>query len=105
VRERIQWADGAVHHIRTRSQRYPDAVDIEPAWTGVAVDDPDRIVDEPDPQSAYANSVRLVGYSPSAATVITVVALRDPQGVLHGASAWRTTCKPRRQYWEGRFDD
>lgn len=85
--ERIQWDDGAAHHIRTRSQRYPDAVDIELAWTKEAVNDPDRIVDEPDPQSAHANSVRLVGYSPSAAMVITVVALRDPQGVLHGASA------------------
>lgn len=67
--------------------------------------DRDRIVDEPDPQSAHANSVRLVGYSPSAAMVITVVALRDHQGVLHGASAWRTTGKPRREYWEGRSDD
>jgi len=105
VCERIQWDDGAAHHIRTRSQRYPDAVDIEPAWTREAVNDPDRIVDEPDPQSAHANSVRLVGYSPSAAMMITVVALRDPQGVLHGASAWRTTGKPRRQYWEGRSDD
>lgn len=70
-----------------------------------AVNDPDRIVDEPDPQSVHANSVRLVGYSLSAVMVITVVALRDPQGVLHGASAWRTTGKPRRQYWEGRPDD
>lgn len=82
--KRIQWDDGAAHHIRTRSQRYPEGIDIEPAWTREAVDDPDRIVDEPDPQSAHANSVRLVGYSPS---------------------AWRTTGKPRRQYWEGRSDD
>jgi hypothetical protein len=27
------------------------------------VDDSERIVDEPDPQSAHANSVRVVGYS------------------------------------------
>ncbi|MGH3769271.1 MAG: hypothetical protein ACRDTX_29680, partial [Pseudonocardiaceae bacterium] len=42
------------------------------------------------PQSAHANSVRIVGYSPSAGMLITVVALRDRHGVLHGASAWRT---------------
>lgn len=105
VRERIVWADEAAHHIRTRSQRYPNGVDIEPAWTVEAIDDPERLVDEPDPQSAHANSVRLVGYSHSAAMLITVVALRDSHGVLHGASAWRTTGKPRRQYWEGRSDD
>lgn len=84
---------------------YPDAVDIEPDWTVEAVNDPDRIVDEPDPLSTHADSVRVVGYSLSAAMVITVVALRDPDGVLHGATAWRTTGRPRRQYREGRSDD
>ncbi len=46
--ERIEWDDDAAQHIRTRSQRYPDALDIEPEWTAEAVNDPDRIVDEPD---------------------------------------------------------
>lgn len=91
--------------IRNRSLRYPDAVDIEPAWTVEAVNDPDRIVGEPDPQSAHANSVRVAGYSYSAAMVITVVALRDPHGVLRGATVSRTTGRPRRQYREGRSDD
>ncbi len=74
--------DDAAHHVRTRSQRYPDAIDIEPYWTAQAVNDPDRIVDEPDRHSAHANSVRVVGYSHSAAMLITVVALRDRRGVL-----------------------
>lgn len=105
MHERIERDVDAAHHIRTRSQRYPDAVDIEPEWTVEVVADPDRIVDEPDPLSGHANSVRVVGYSHSAAMVITVVALRDGRGVLHGATAWRTTGKPRRQYWEGGSDD
>lgn len=46
------------------------------------VNDPDRLVDEPDPRSAHANSVRTVGYSPTAQTVITVVALRGHTGPL-----------------------
>ncbi|MGH4019415.1 MAG: hypothetical protein ACRDT0_09310 [Pseudonocardiaceae bacterium] len=103
--EWIEWDDEAAQHIRTRSQRYPDAVDIEPEWTTEAVIDPDRIVDEPDPLSAHANSVRVVGYSHSGALLITVVALRDQHGVLHGATAWPTTGKQRRQYREGRTDD
>lgn len=103
--ERIEWDERAAHHIRTRSLRYPHAVDIEPAWTAEVVSDPERIVDEPDAQSTHVNSVRIVGYSASAAMVVTVVALRDKNGVLHGASAWRTTGRARRQYREGRADD
>jgi hypothetical protein len=105
VSERIEWDEDAAHHIRTRSERYPDAVDIEPDWTAEAVNDPDRIVDEPDPHSAHANSVRVVDYSPSASLVVTVVALRDQHGVLHGATAWRSNSKQRRQYQEGAVDD
>jgi hypothetical protein len=79
-------------------------VDIEVAWTVEAVNDPDRLVDEPDPQSAHADSVRIVGYSVTAQMVITIVALRDRHGVLHGASAWKTRGAPLRQYLEGRSD-
>lgn len=103
--ERVAWDGGKSGHIRTRSARYADAVDIDPAWTVEAVNDPDRLVDEPDPRSAHANGVRIVGYSPTARMVITVVALRDAQGVLRGASAWKTTGAPLRQYLEGRPDD
>jgi hypothetical protein len=69
------------------------------------VTDPDRLVDEPDPRSAHANSVRAVGYSPTAGMLITVVALRDRHGVLRGASAWQTRRAAWRQYTEGRTDD
>src|SRR5664280_3351774 len=48
--ERISWDDAATDHIRTRSARYPAAADIDPAWTVEVVHDPDRLVDEPDPQ-------------------------------------------------------
>ncbi|MPZ67092.1 MAG: hypothetical protein GEU83_16825 [Pseudonocardiaceae bacterium] len=75
--ERIEWDDTAADHIRTRSGRYGGAVDIDPIWTVEVVNDPDRLVDEPDPRSANANSVRIVGYSLTAQIVVTVVALRD----------------------------
>lgn len=105
VAERIEWDSNAADHIRTRSARYGGAADIDPAWTIEVVGDPDRLVDEPDPRSAHANSVRIVGYSPTARTVITVVALRDPRGVLRGASAWKTRGAPLRQYLEDKPDD
>ncbi|MGH3788826.1 MAG: hypothetical protein ACRDRG_20275 [Pseudonocardiaceae bacterium] len=103
--ERIEWVEERAHHIRTRSQRYPGATDIEPEWTVEVVNDPDRTVGEPDTHSAHANSVRVVGYSETAAMVITVVAIRDQQGTLRGASAWPTTGSTRREYWEGRSND
>ena len=103
--EGVKWDNEAARHIRTRSQRYTGSLDIEPEWATEAANDPDRLVDEPDPHSAHPNSVRIVGYSPTAQMVISVVALRDDRGVLHGASAWKTTGAPRRQYLEGRGDD
>lgn len=103
--EQIEWGSEAAEHIRTRSTRYAEAVDIDPAWTVDVLSDPDRLVDEPDPRSAHLNSVRVVGYSPTARMVITIVALRDASGVLHGASAWKTRGAPLRQYLKGRSDD
>ncbi|HVX43247.1 MAG TPA: transposase [Mycobacteriales bacterium] len=99
--ERIEWDAKSADHIRTRSDRYEGAIDVAPEWTAEVVVDPDRLVDEPDPNSAHANSVRIVGYSFSAQMVITVVALRDRYGGLHGASAWKTTGVALRQYLEG----
>ncbi|MDT7566783.1 MAG: hypothetical protein QOG76_5407 [Pseudonocardiales bacterium] len=105
MRERIEWADEAASHLRARSARYADAVGIEPEWTDEVVNDPNRLVDEPDPKSAHLNSVRTVGYSPTARMVITVAALRAADGTLRGASAWKTTGGALRQYWEGLSDD
>lgn len=105
VTETIAWDDDAAEHLRTRSTRYPGATDIDPAWTVDVVNDPERLVDEPDPRSVHTNSVRIVGYSPAARMVITIVALRDANGVLHGASAWKTTGAALRQYLEVDPDD
>jgi hypothetical protein len=99
--EQIVWDAAAAHHIRTRSSRYPGALNIEPEWTSEVIVDPDRLVDEPDPNSAHANSVRIIGYSPSARTILTVVALRGSDRLLHGASAWRSNGAARRRYRGG----
>jgi hypothetical protein len=98
--EQIEWGDEAASHIRNRSGRYPENTNIHPAWTVEVVNDPQRLVDEPDPKSRHANSVRTTGYSHTAGIVITVVALRDAHGVQHGATAWRTRGAALRQYRE-----
>ncbi len=47
----LWWRDEDAEHIRTRSTRYPGALDIEPAWTLEAATDPHRVVRDPDPRS------------------------------------------------------
>jgi len=71
---------------------------LTPTGPAEAVNDPQRLVDEPDPKSRHLNSVRTTGYSPTAQMVITVVALRDARGIQHGASAWKTRGATLRQY-------
>ena len=46
--ERIEWSEDAASHIRNRSARYLGDTNIDPAWTVEVVNDPNRLVDEPD---------------------------------------------------------
>ena len=79
--------------------RYPDATDIEVVWADEAVADPHAVVHDPDPRSKTGAS-RIVGYSPSAGFVITVIALRLDED-LWGVSAWKTSGAERRDYQGG----
>ncbi len=47
----LWWDAEDAEHIRSRSTRYPDAIDIEPEWTLQAASDPTRVVRDPDPRS------------------------------------------------------
>lgn len=94
--------EGAVH-IRSRSTRYPGATDIEPEWTVQAADDPARVVRDPDPRSKAAY-IRLIGYSPAAGFVLTVII--DPHD-FSGVTAWKTRGVDLRVYLDrkGTADD
>lgn len=93
----LWWDEWDADHIRYRSARYPGATDIEPAQTQEAAADPDRIVREPDPKS-HRNYIRLIGYSPSAAAVLTVIARPSDHG---GVTVWVTTGADLRTYRQG----
>lgn len=95
--ERIEWSDERAEYICSRSHRYAGSRDIEPGWTQEAVNDPQRLWSEPDPRS-WTRVARIVGYSPSAGFVLTVICVRDDDGGLHGANAWKTTGRDRRDY-------
>jgi DsbC/DsbD-like thiol-disulfide interchange protein len=74
--------------------RYPGAIGIEPEWTVEAAADPRRIVRDPDPKSR-SPAIRVIGYSPGAGFVITVIATRSDHA---GVTAWKTTGTDLREY-------
>jgi hypothetical protein len=99
----VCWTKARTEHIATRSSRYPDAVDIDTSWATEAVADPAARVSDPDPRSA-TNAVRIVGYSPAAGFVLTVIASRIDDE-LWGVTAWKTTGAERRTYQEAKDDE
>jgi hypothetical protein len=59
VRVKVHWTRARVEHIGTRSDRYPDAIDIEVEWTDAAVADPRAVVSDPD-QKSHTGAIRRV---------------------------------------------
>lgn len=98
VADKLWWEDEDAAYIRSRSDRYPGAIDLEPEWTLEASDDPRRILRNPDPVSR-TDAIRLIGYSTSAGFVITVII--DPVDWA-GVTAWKTRGADLRSYLEGK---
>jgi hypothetical protein len=71
----IEWTPSRATHIGTRSSRYPGAADIAVSWAAEAAVDPAALVADPDPRS-HTGAIRIVGFSPSAGFVITVISRR-----------------------------
>ncbi len=94
VMDDLWWRPEDEEYIRRRSERYPGATNIEPDWTLEAAADPHRIVLDPDPKSC-TGAVRLIGFSPSAGFVITVIATG---GAHAGVTAWKSSGADLREY-------
>lgn len=92
----LWWDDDDAAHIRGRSDRYPGADNIEPDWTLEAAVDPHRVVRGPDPRSRVGYT-RIIGYSPSAGFVLTVIV--DPED-WSGVTSWQTRGADLREYLE-----
>ncbi|MDQ2707703.1 MAG: hypothetical protein M3Z25_08745 [Actinomycetota bacterium] len=95
----LRWTRARAEHIGTRSTRYPDATDIEVEWADEAAADRRAVITDPDPKSS-TGAMRVVGYSPSAGFVLTVIVL-EVDGEYWGVTAWKTTGAERRGYQEG----
>jgi hypothetical protein len=68
-----------------------------------ALADADALLFDPDPKSMSGVSARVIGYSPTAATVLVVILARreDKPGSWWGANGWRANSTDRRIYAEG----
>ena len=73
------WADDDVDYIRSRSARYPGALDIDPEWTQEVLADEQLLEVTPYPRSRVGAS-GYIGWSPSANRVLVVIAYRDVGG-------------------------
>jgi hypothetical protein len=94
----LWWEDERADYIGKRSARYPGATDIEPAWTLEAAADPHCVTHDPDPKSHWGD-IRVIGHSPSAGFVITVII----DHVDHsGINAWKTSGADLHAYRERR---
>ncbi len=96
----LWWRDEDAEYIRHRSDRYPGATNIEPDWTVEAAADPRRILHDPDPKSR-TGAIRIIGYSPSAGFVVTVIATGGARAVSRRGRALGPTCATMR----GRVSD
>ena len=93
------WTDEDAAYIRSRSSRYPAALDIELPWTLKVLAD-DRLIElSPYPNSRVGAS-GFIGFSPSAGKVLVVIAYRDLDGDLHGMNAWPATGRDLSTYLE-----
>lgn len=69
-----------------------------------ALTDPDAVVFDPDYNSRNGEGIRTIGFSPSAASVLTVITY-VMDGIAHGASAWKSNSRDRRYYRQGGPDE
>jgi uncharacterized DUF497 family protein len=73
---------------------------VTPDEADEALDDPERIVIDPDYNSTSGRSVRIIGFSQTAGDLLTVIVLAD-EGVAYGVNAWRSNARDRGIYQEG----
>lgn len=92
VFERVDWSHRGAYMQRKHG--------ISPAIANEALDDPNRVVIDPDYNSESGRSVRIIGFSVAADDVITVIVLED-DGIEYGVNGWTANAKDRGLYATG----
>lgn len=94
VFERVDWSKRGEYMQRKHGMTSQVADD--------ALDDPDRIVIDPDYNSTSGESVRIIGFSTIADDIVTVIVLQH-DGTEYGVNGWSANEKDRRIYNEGSY--
>ena len=88
---------------RSKRGEYPQRKHgITPQVADDALDDPNRIVIDPDYNGTSDESVRIIGFSTIADDVVTVIVLQH-DGTEYGVNGWSANEKDRRIYNEGSY--
>lgn len=94
----MMWSEGDIDW-RHRGD-YIAKHDMTPALANEAVQDPNRLVIDPDPASHSGRSIRVIGWSHTLGQVVTVIVLPD-EGTVWGVNAWPSNPTDQRRYREG----
>jgi hypothetical protein len=86
VFERVDWSRRGAYMHRKHG--------IAPAIADEALEDPNRVVIDPDYNSESGRSVRIIGFSVTAAEVITVIVLEN-DGTEYGVNGWAANERDR----------
>lgn len=73
---------------------------VTAAQANEVLEDPDRVLIQPDYNSKSGKSDRVIGYSLSYGDLLSVILLRE-EGNLYGVNGWRSNKKDRAIYSEG----
>jgi hypothetical protein len=89
VFERVDWSQRGAYMKRKHG--------VTPAIADEALEDPSRVVIDPDYNSDSGKSVRIIGFSVTADDVITVIVLEN-DGTEYGVNGWAANQRDRRYY-------
>ena len=92
----VDWSERGTY-IRTRSERRSGDIDVQPEWADEALEDPDRIVFDPDYASRSGYGVRTIGFSAGAERLLVVITLVDRDSVW-GVNAWAANNRDSKTY-------
>jgi hypothetical protein len=92
VFERVDWSQRGAYMQRKHG--------VAAAIADEALEDPSRVVIDPDYNSESGRSVRIIGFSVTADDVITVIVL-EKDGTEYGVNGWTANEKDRRFYAAG----
>jgi hypothetical protein len=73
---------------------------VTPTQADEALNDPDRLVLDPDPASRSGVGVRTIGYCASRDELLSVITVEEG-GVIFGVNAWPSNPRDQRKYREG----